>query len=111
MYDPTGGFMQMPLSFLEPTPFKNYLIPGIILFLVNGLFSIFTLYMVIRRHPLNMHFIVVQGIFLAGWISVQIAMLRIFYAPLHLPFLLMGVYLFGAGLFLIRSTRTGAVMS
>jgi hypothetical protein len=100
IYDPSGTFMQMPLSFLEHTPFINYLIPGIILFIVNGLFSIFILLLIFRNHPLHMHFIIIQGILLAGWISVQIALIQIFYPPLHLPFLLMGVFLLFAGIIL-----------
>jgi hypothetical protein len=43
MVDPSGSKMQMPLSYLEHSPFSNYLIPGIILFIVNGLFSFVTL--------------------------------------------------------------------
>jgi hypothetical protein len=93
VYDPDGGYMQMPLSFLEHSPFSNYLIPGIILFTVNGLFGLLTLYMTLRRHPLYTRFLFLQGVLLAGWISVQVAMLQIFFAPLHLPFFLMGIFL------------------
>ena len=40
--DPTGSKMQIPLSFLENSPFNDYLIPGIVLFIVNGIFSFVT---------------------------------------------------------------------
>ncbi len=33
---PSGKLMGMPLSMLNPSPFSNFLIPGIILFLVLG---------------------------------------------------------------------------
>ncbi len=35
---PDGGLMQMPVDILEGTPFPDYLIPGIILFLFIGIF-------------------------------------------------------------------------
>lgn len=37
--DPTGGLLKMPLSFLEGTPFKNYLLPGLFLLIVLGITS------------------------------------------------------------------------
>jgi hypothetical protein len=97
MYDPSGGFMQMPVTYLENSPFSNYLIPGIILFIVNGLFSVFVLFHVFRKHPNHNRLLVLQGILLSGWITVQIVMLGIFYPPMHLPFFLMGVFLMIAG--------------
>jgi hypothetical protein len=41
--DPTGGRMQMPVSWLENTPFSDYLIPGLILCIVLGLGACFML--------------------------------------------------------------------
>lgn len=108
MVAPSGEFMQMPLSFLEHSPFSSYLIPGIILFIAIGLFSSFTLYLVFTRHPLYARFIFLQGVILAGWISVQVAMLQIFYLPLHLPFFLMGVFLVIAGIILTSFTLKGS---
>ncbi len=39
--DPTGGRLQLPLEFLENTPFPDYLIPGLILSIVLGLGAFF----------------------------------------------------------------------
>jgi len=36
--DPSGSSIRLPLSLLEGSPFGNFLIPGIILFLVLGIF-------------------------------------------------------------------------
>lgn len=38
--DPSGGQLQMPLSWIENTPFQTYLIPGWILFTVLGVFPL-----------------------------------------------------------------------
>jgi len=40
MVHPDGSSMQMSLDSLKHTPFHSYLIPGIILFVVNGLLSL-----------------------------------------------------------------------
>jgi hypothetical protein len=37
---PDGRLMQMPVTFLEGSPFNNFLIPGIILFLFVGVFPV-----------------------------------------------------------------------
>ena len=39
----------MPLSMLEGSPFKDYLIPGLILLVVLGLFPLVVLYGLVRR--------------------------------------------------------------
>lgn len=41
--DPTGERMQMPLTMLEGSPFPDYLIPGLILFVVLGLGAFFVM--------------------------------------------------------------------
>ena len=41
--DPTGSDLQIPTTYLEHSPFKDFLIPGIVLFTVNGVLSMVTL--------------------------------------------------------------------
>lgn len=103
--DPSGSGLQMPMYFLEHSPFKNYLIPGIILFIFNGVFSfvvVATLFLKIPKYPL---FVIVQGVLLTGWSTVQLIMLRIFHAPMHVTFLAIGIFLIGSGLYL-KKTQT-----
>ena len=47
--DPTGHSLQIPLSLLEGSPFSNYLLPGIILFVVLGIFPSILFYGLIRK--------------------------------------------------------------
>lgn len=101
--DPTGSSMQMPLSYLEHSPFYNYLIPGIILLLVNGLFSFITISVIMLRIPKNSWFVLAQGILLGGWIVIQLLMLRIFYATMHLTFLAIAICLIICGLYLYKN--------
>ena len=103
--DPSGTKLQMPLSFLEFSPFEDFLIPGIILFIVNGIFSfvaLATIFLETRKYP---WFIMVQGILLIGWIIIQLLFVRMFYAPLHATFLVIGVCLVGCGLYLANRLK------
>jgi hypothetical protein len=102
IYDPSGEFMQMPLDFLAYSPFSNYLIPGIILFIFNGLLCLLAAVFAIIKHRIYPYFIVFQGVVLAGWLTVQIIMIQVFYAPLHLPFYLIGLALIIFGSILLR---------
>lgn len=102
MLDPSGSKMQMPLSYLEHSPFSNYLIPGIILFIVNGLFSFVTIMTILCKNVHYYWFVIIQGLLLSGWILVQIILLRIFYAPLHATFLFIGLCLIGCGLYQMK---------
>lgn len=47
--DPSGAGPGMHLSYLAHSPFSNYFIPGIILFIVIGLFSLVTAAAAIKK--------------------------------------------------------------
>lgn len=98
--DPTGNKLQLPLIYLEHTPFRNYLVPGIVLLCVNGFFSFFTLLTIILRNKRAFLFTITQGLLLSGWIIVQIILLQMFYAPLHGTLLAIGIFLTICGLVL-----------
>lgn len=95
--DPSGGKMQIPLSYLEHSPFKDYLIPGIVLFCVNGLLSMLTIAAIILKLSVYPLLVMLQGLLLGGWIVVQMILLQTFFAPLHVPFLLIGLTLMVLG--------------
>ena len=74
--DPSGGLLRMPLSMIEHSPFHSFLIPGIILLTANGFLSLAILGAVVRRTRGYGMFATVQGCVLAGWISVEMIMMR-----------------------------------
>jgi hypothetical protein len=49
MISPSGNLFGMPLSMLERSPFSNFLIPGIILFVVLGLIPIYLIFALIKK--------------------------------------------------------------
>jgi hypothetical protein len=103
MTDSSGSKLQMPLSFLEHSPFQSYLIPGIILIMVNGVFCFITLSTIFLKKNYYQWFIIIQGILLCGWILIQMILLQLFYAPLHATFLIIGACLIICGWYLKRT--------
>lgn len=100
--DPTGSKLRMPLSFLENSPFSSYLIPGIVLLIVNGIFSFLALAALVLRHGKAPLLVIIQGVLLSGWIIMQVIFLKMFYAPLHLTFLAVGICLTACGFLLLK---------
>lgn len=76
MVQPDGSSMQMSLDWLQYSPFTNYLIPGILLFVVNGLMSIFVFTLLIIKYKYYPLLVMLQGVLLFGWIVVQVLMVR-----------------------------------
>ena len=92
--DPTGDALQMPLSLLDGTPFKNFLIPAIILFTVIGLSSIVIIILTMRKVRKYSVWIVLQGIVLLIWLTAELLFNKdIWYSPLHIPYYLLAAIL------------------
>jgi hypothetical protein len=94
--DPSGNLLELPLKYLDHTPFNNYLIPGIILFIVHGvtnvIAAIFTAYKW-KHYPT---FVVWQSIILILWILLQMLVVQHVH-PLYLLFGSIGILLFMFG--------------
>jgi hypothetical protein len=93
---PDGGSIQLSLGWLTHSIFDNYLIPGIILFVANGLFSIIVLIKLILKGKRYSLLVMVQGLLLSGWIVVQIMIIQTIYF-LHYAMGGVGVALIGIG--------------
>ena len=76
--DPSGSSSSLSLQLLQQSPFKNYLLPGIILFLLNGLCSFFVAYRIIAGKDHNPYWIIAQGFALGMWIFTQIFYTEVF---------------------------------
>ena len=104
--DPTGGWLQMPLAALDGTPFGDYLIPGLILFLVLGVYPLVVAHALGRKAPwrprsgleglTGMHWAWLAslsvGVVLVVWIFVEGLMIG-FDHPLQVIYLLLGLVL------------------
>ena len=70
--DPSGGNLQMPLYLLDNTPFADFLVPGIVLFAVNGLGSLAGAVASFTRRRYAGEVAMALGAFLVAWILVQV---------------------------------------
>lgn len=104
MYDPSGSMMGMKQDYLQYSPFNNYLIPGLVLFLVQGVLSIWSAMWCIKRKSFYPLMIMAQGILLGGWILIQVMMVHDFNA-LHSAMLTIGATLLICGIVLKRRIR------
>lgn len=87
--DPAGVEIGLPPGMLEGSPFHNYLVPGLVLLLVNGVLPATAAYGLTRRRPSaplpvipvlkNYHWAwslaLLSGLGLMIWMGVQIALL------------------------------------
>lgn len=95
--DPSGVGLGITLDYLRAdAPFDNYLIPGIILFSIIGVWGLFTAVLAIIKSTHYAFFVLLQGCILVGWISVQLMMVTTFH-PLHLIIGLSGFSLIALG--------------
>jgi hypothetical protein len=95
--DPSGMAIGISTDYLKQTaPFENFLIPGIVLFLVNGVLSIVIAIIVIRRQKHFQLLLMMQGCILVGWIAIQLMMVTSFH-PLHAIIASSGVILIAIG--------------
>lgn len=107
MIHPDGSSLQLSLDWLKHTPFPDYLIPGIILFIANGLFSIFVFIAIVLKLRNYYWLVMVQGAILAGWIVIQMALIRTI-DFLHVLFGSIGIALFIVGWMLLQYNRQSA---
>lgn len=101
---PDGSGLQLSMDWLRHTPFSDYLIPGIILFFANGLFSVFVFVSILiplRGYPV---LIMTQGAILTGWIVIQMALIRTV-DFLHVLFGSIGIVLFILGWMVFQYRR------
>jgi hypothetical protein len=76
IYDPTGKSIELPLEWLHDTPFRNFLVPGIILFLVNGMGSVVAFLLVIKNSENQEWYVLAEGCLLTGWIITELILTR-----------------------------------
>jgi hypothetical protein len=103
--DPSGKGLGITTDYLrDSAPFNNYLIPGIILFIVIGIISgVIAVIAAFKKlhYPL---LILLQGCIIVGWIAIQLTMVTTFH-PLHMIIGSIGLALICSG-WLINQKRT-----
>jgi len=99
--EPSGKNFMWTVELLEGTPFKNFLIPGIVLFIVNGLLPLFITVLVVKNAENYPWFVTFQGCVIIGWLTAEIIFNKDLFSPLMHPlFYFIGILFIGIGWFL-----------
>ncbi|KAA6346356.1 hypothetical protein EZS27_006124 [termite gut metagenome] len=72
IFQPDGQGIGISTDILLGSPFKDFLIPGLFLFFINGLFQGFGAILSFRRHRYTKTLGLTLGIILVLWICVQV---------------------------------------
>ncbi len=75
VFDPSGSAVGIPLEFLASSPFSNYLIPGLILLIVLGVFPLVVGVGLFRHRSWSLSGSLIVGVGLVIWIGVEILMI------------------------------------
>ena len=102
---PDGSSISLSMDWLKHTPFHSYLIPGIILFIVNGVFSLEVVALILADNKNYRLYITIQGGILTGWIFVQVLMIRTI-DPLHYIMAITGLLLLFCGTALVKINKS-----
>lgn len=76
MMDPTGQDLHLPQDLLAHAPFKDFFIPGVVLFSLIGVFSLVAMIWTIMHWKHYSWLIISEGVLVTGWIMVQMIMIR-----------------------------------
>ena len=98
---PSGELLQIPASYLEHSPFNDFLVPGIVLFSFVGISSIVVAIIVMTKRRFYPLALVYQGCVLIIWIVVQLIMIRSF-SFLQLVYFVTGMFLILSGIYFKR---------
>ncbi len=89
--DPTGAALSMPSqTVLAGTPFANFLVPGVVLFAVNGVFPLVVAIAELMRAWWVRYAHVLVGALLTGWMGVQVWLIGLS-AGIQVMYLLLGL--------------------
>ena len=105
--EPSGANLGIPLEALENSPFSTYLVPGIVLIMVNGVGSLVGAAASFTRHRYAGETAMALGIFLVTWIVLQVYWFAAFHW-LHALYLGLGVLEFVLGWSLRTILRSGS---
>ena len=104
--DPSGSQMGWTTDLLHGTPFSSFKIPGIILFLFNGLLPAVIFVVGFLNNPGWFKLVIIQGLILIIWLTTEVLLNSDLYSPLMHPiFYFIAVILIFLGLILNKLNK------
>lgn len=96
MVDPTGRSMELPLEWLQGSPFGSYLLPGIVLFSVLGIVPLVVSFGISAGRSWAWLGSILVGVGVLVWLGVEIATVGFqAWPPLQLIYALVGIFMIG----------------
>lgn len=108
MVYPDGSRLGMTLEYLRFSPFTTYMIPGIILFAVNGVLNLLVAIYGMKRKKYYSQWVILQGTLLTGWIGIQMVMVKDINF-LHILMIFIGITLIVCGWAMIKNNRINEI--
>jgi len=102
--EPNGSNLEMSIEMLKYSPFLDFLIPGIVLLIVNGLGNIAGSISSFRLFHFAAEIAIALGAFLVAWIMIQVYWIHSFHW-LHALYLGLGILEIILGWFLRKALR------
>lgn len=72
LLDPSGESLGVSVDLLMDSPFKNFLIPGIVLFTIIGLTNLLVSFLTFKQHLLSGGATIILGFIMIIWIVLQV---------------------------------------
>jgi hypothetical protein len=72
LLDPSGESLGVSVDLLINSPFKNFLIPGIVLFTIIGLTNLLVSFLTFKQHLLSGGATIILGFIMIIWIVLQV---------------------------------------
>lgn len=85
---PDGSVMQMSTDLLKTSPFKNFLVPGIVLTVLVGGTNLLAAFFNMKRNSSRYDWALAGGIMTCGWVIVQMILINTLF---WLQFVYLGV--------------------
>lgn len=77
VFMPSGGLLSLSTGLLDGSPFVDYLVPGIFLFVFVGLFHLAALIYLLKKLPRTKEVMFAAAAVLAVWMIVQLLIYRL----------------------------------
>ncbi|MBL0181953.1 MAG: hypothetical protein IPP96_06510 [Chitinophagaceae bacterium] len=73
---PDGSVMQMSVDLLKTSPFKNFLVPGIVLTVLVGGTNLLAAFFNMKRSANRYNWALAGGVMISGWTVVQMILIN-----------------------------------
>jgi hypothetical protein len=107
MLGPDGRLLGMPLSLLAGSPFRDFFVPGLVLFSAVGIFPLVAAVAAWRRLAVAPLLAAAVGLALMGWIAVEMVILAGTGSLAWSLYLILGTGIFVLGAVWWRSREAG----